>query len=476
MTERGVVFSIDPLPVLQDTDSTADDTTTDDTTDDTTTDDTTDDATTDDTTTTTDETGTTGTTDTTPPTINNLTLAENKSGVNVLLSLTTNETSECRYDTVEDKNFSSMDEGSFALTYGTSHTKSLKSLSLRDDNYTYYVRCQDSSGNEQAKTVSFLVTPVIITNTTDTSFSASPVILSVETDVDANCRYDENDIEYNTMVGSFTTGAGTTTHSEPVATLSTGTYTYYVRCEALGEPSPVSTLITFEFTAQFTLGDTTDHYAAQLFPAADMKNFQLRSGNRRQPVRQHCYRPRSTTDTTDSTTDTTEADTEDSDFLEEGNIEVGSGTGNSPLNWKTLSPAPFSMPEPMPWSEAPPITAIRSAFAPQIPAFVATAAYGSLFHPAVQLLRDFRDRFMLDNPVSRSLVHLYYRYSPPIADVISSNTILRPVTKTLLLPIVGSAWLTMRFGWLWLILPAAAMALLSWFGMQRVQVMRKEEL
>ncbi|MCI5140010.1 MAG: hypothetical protein D3922_16740, partial [Candidatus Electrothrix sp. AR1] len=108
--------------------------------------------------------------------------------------------------------------------------------------------------------------------------------------------------------------------------------------------------------------------------------------------------------------------------------------------------------------------------------FVATAAYGSLFHPAVQLLRDFRDRFMLDNPVSRSLVHLYYRYSPPIADVISSNTILRPLTRTLLMPIVGSVWLTMRFGWLWLLLPVAAMALLSWFGMQRMQVVRKEDL
>ncbi|MCI5126483.1 MAG: multidrug transporter MdfA, partial [Candidatus Electrothrix sp. AR5] len=54
--------------------------------------------------------------------------------------------------------------------------------------------------------------------------------------------------------------------------------------------------------------------------------------------------------------------------------------------------------------------------------------------------------------------------------------ILRPLTRTLLMPIIGSAWLTMHFGWLWLILPAAAMALLSWFGMQRMQVVRKEEL
>ncbi|MCI5164162.1 MAG: hypothetical protein D3917_19535, partial [Candidatus Electrothrix sp. AX5] len=64
----------------------------------------------------------------------------------------------------------------------------------------------------------------------------------------------------------------------------------------------------------------------------------------------------------------------------------------------------------------------------------------------------------------------------PIADVISSNMVLRPVTRTLLLPIVGSAWLTMHFGWLWLLLPVAAMVMLSWFGMQRMQAARKEEV
>ncbi|MCI5228025.1 MAG: hypothetical protein D3918_15580, partial [Candidatus Electrothrix sp. AX2] len=55
------------------------------------------------------------------------------------------------------------------------------------------------------------------------------------------------------------------------------------------------------------------------------------------------------------------------------------------------------------------------------------------------------------------------------ADMIHNSTVLRPMTRILLMPIIGAAWLTMRFGWIWLLLPAAALIVLSWFGGMRMK-------
>lgn len=68
--------------------------------------------------------------------------------------------------------------------------------------------------------------------------------------------------------------------------------------------------------------------------------------------------------------------------------------------------------------------------------FIATAAYGSFLDPHVTALRAFRDEQLLTNPLGRELVTLYYRYSPPIANLISDSTLLRGITRALLTPIV----------------------------------------
>ena len=68
--------------------------------------------------------------------------------------------------------------------------------------------------------------------------------------------------------------------------------------------------------------------------------------------------------------------------------------------------------------------------------FIATAAYGSYLHKEVRTLRTFRDRWLLTNPPGRTLVALYYRHSPPLADLVSQYDALKLLVRLLLTPII----------------------------------------
>jgi hypothetical protein len=76
--------------------------------------------------------------------------------------------------------------------------------------------------------------------------------------------------------------------------------------------------------------------------------------------------------------------------------------------------------------------------------FIATAAYGSYLDPHVKTLRDFRDELLIPSSFGRRLVHLYYRYSPPIANRVGQNRSLRFLARQALLPVAGMSSLLLK--------------------------------
>jgi len=68
--------------------------------------------------------------------------------------------------------------------------------------------------------------------------------------------------------------------------------------------------------------------------------------------------------------------------------------------------------------------------------FVATVAYGTPLAEEIEVLRQFRDEYLLTNPGGRLLVSLYYETSPPLARFISKHEGLRAVTRMALEPII----------------------------------------
>jgi len=61
--------------------------------------------------------------------------------------------------------------------------------------------------------------------------------------------------------------------------------------------------------------------------------------------------------------------------------------------------------------------------------FIATAAFGDYNHPIVKVYRNFRDEYLLTNPVGRAFVRWYYAHSPAMADAIKDNEPAKAIVR-----------------------------------------------
>jgi hypothetical protein len=102
--------------------------------------------------------------------------------------------------------------------------------------------------------------------------------------------------------------------------------------------------------------------------------------------------------------------------------------------------------------------------------FIATAAYGTPFAYDIDILRAFRDRFLVDNAVGRAFVETYYKLSPGPAEYISRHDGLRAATRMVLKPVVFGAWMFMekdRAAWTSLFLISGLAGMIITIGIRR---------
>lgn len=397
----------------------------------------------------------------------------------VTLLVTTDGRATCRYGTASGIDYNSVSIAMNVIngTGGQSH-EALMDASILTDNAsnTVYVHCRDANGTYGPQTsVTF---DVNVTSDNGTGSAATiiypeantnhtlPVDLSVTTDVAATCRYGTiSGQDYSAMPGVMTV-LGNTSGRIHQASMDTPILTdnasnsIFVRCRDAGGIDLTLDSVTF------TVGTVADVNSFDKLILESMAGTRRTLGNflvaeavaaNGDDITDTSSTTSSTT--TSSTTSSTGSSTDVSDsnsvfdisandnYIKEGYTSDGAGTGHYGSMMENLKPATFYYVRAYAVSSNGAVYYGRQiGFKTQDACFIATAAYGSFLHPCVSILRNLRDSYLAKSQLGRDFISLYYQYSPPVAELIKDNAFLKIVVQLLLLPIVTLSWLILKIG------------------------------
>ncbi len=256
--------------------------------------------------------------------------------------------------------------------------------------------------------------------------TSDEVTMEVTTSVDAICRYSVDNVAYRSMNHSFEDGV-TTLHSVTLP-LDDDTYTYYVRCVTEDRKQEVGAKITFTMADD----DSTAYIPALLKETGNFFVSDALAGD---------------DDTEDNEKESASLFSYDAfEYVEEGYTEDGSGSGIYSSRLEKLKPGTTYYVRAYALAGSTIYYGNQLSFTTDDACFIATAAYGSLFHPNVRILREFRDACLLKTAAGKELVNLYYTCSPALADQIAGNRILSLMVSLMLLPLVFFAWAALQAG------------------------------
>ena len=108
---------------------------------------------------------------------------------------------------------------------------------------------------------------------------------------------------------------------------------------------------------------------------------------------------------------------------------------------------------------------VHSISGPGAGCFIATAVYGSALEPRVQILRDFRDEYLVTNWPGKALVKTYYSWSPSLSIYIIEYPVIKGPLKFLFLPLIAFCWLSLKVG---LFFTSILLLVLAFFGKRAV--------